>query len=357
MKAYLYLEDGTVYEGKSFGAVKEILSEIVFNTGMTGYQEILTDPSYREQTVVMTYPIVGNYGINKRDFESDHVQVKAFVVREYSVHPSHYECDETLDGFLKENDIPGIYGIDTRMITKKIRDIGTMKCLLTYEATPDAMEKIEDYSFPKDVAKRNGVKEKKVFGGSGLRIGLLDLGYKKGILRELTSNDCRVTLYPYHTKAAEILSDNLDGFMLSNGPGDPKDNPEIISLAKELFGKMPVFGICLGHQILALALGADTFKMKFGHRGSNHPVIKIEDQKVLISSQNHGYEVDGDSLPVGTIKTYENINDGTLEGFDYPKYQIKAVQFHPEEGPGPIDGHEIISEWINSVKEEDYAKK
>ncbi|SHE54335.1 carbamoyl phosphate synthase small subunit [Alkalibacter saccharofermentans] len=354
MKAYLYLEDGTLVEGEAFGAIKETLSEIVFNTGMTGYQEILTDPSYREQTVVMTYPIVGNYGINKNDFESEDIQVKAFAVREYSVHPSHYECDETLDDFLKSKGIPGIYGIDTRMITKKIRNIGTMKCLLTYDKTSEAMEKINTYSFPKDVARRNALKEKMTFDGNGAKIGLLDLGFKRGILRELLSCGCKVILYPYNTGADEIMSDGLDGFMFSNGPGDPKDNPEIISLAKELFGKMPLFGICLGHQILALALGADTFKMKFGHRGSNHPVINLKSQKVLISSQNHGYEVDGRSLPEGTVKTYENINDGTLEGFDHPGLKIKAVQFHPEEGPGPVDGHEIIAGWINNVKDDEY---
>ncbi len=352
MNAYLYLEDGSVFVGQAFGAVKETLSELVFNTGMTGYQEVLTDPSYRGQTVLMTYPLIGNYGINDRDFESDAVQVEGFIVREYSEHPSHYLCRENLDSFLRSQGVPGICGLDTRMLTKKIRDQGAMKCLIAYEETPHAQDVLQSFAMPTDVACRGGISEKQVMEGSGVRVGLLDVGCKRGIAKQLLRNGCTVIFYPYWTTREEIEEDKLDALLLSNGPGDPKDCRHVTQLALGLLGKLPLWGICLGHQILALALGADTYKMKFGHRGSNHPVLRLDNNQVLISSQNHGYAVDEASLGPKLHLTYRNINDGTVEGFDCPEYRVRTVQFHPEEGPGPVDGHAIIHEWIQSMKEE-----
>ncbi|MPW26633.1 glutamine-hydrolyzing carbamoyl-phosphate synthase small subunit [Alkalibaculum sp. M08DMB] len=351
MKAFIYLEDGTKLEGKSFGSDNTVIGELVFNTGMTGYQEVLTDPSYREQIVIMTYPMIGNYGINKDDNESNEVQVKAFIVREYSVIPSHYESINTIDNFLKENNIPGVYDVDTRMLTKRIRNSGSMKCLITTKELKDYKNLIDSYQLPKDIVSMVSRNLKEYFPGNNYKVGILDLGLKKGIENNLKKMGCSVIIYPYNTTKDEIMDDNIDVLLLSNGPGDPKENLKVIDLAKDMMGTLPLWGICLGHQILALALGGDTYKMKFGHRGSNHPVMNIETGKILISSQNHGYAVKDESLSAGIIKTYTNINDDTLEGFDYPDYNIKAVQFHPEEGPGPIDGHIIFKEWLDSLKE------
>ncbi|MBF7096521.1 carbamoyl phosphate synthase small subunit [Alkalibacter mobilis] len=358
MKAFLYLEDGSVMEGKSFGAVKETVSEIVFNTGMTGYQEILTDPSYKGQSVVMTYPIIGNYGINKFDDESSKVQVESLIVREFCDYPSHFKSCMGINDYLVENDVPGICGLDTRMLTKKIRQNGVMRCLLAYEEGIDHISKIRNYKFPTDAAKSAGVKRKLVVSSGEVNIGIVDLGCKNGIVRQLVQNDCRVTMLPADVSADEIICEKFDGLVVSNGPGDPKDNMETVEVLKKVLGRLPIRGICLGNQLLALALGADTYKMKFGHRGGNHPVVNLKTGKVIISSQNHGYAVNEKTLPPGVVKTYENINDNTFEGFEYTKYNIKAVQFHPEEGPGPVDGHEIIREWINEIKEdENYAQK
>lgn len=352
MKSIIYLEDGTKIIGKSFGARKTVVGELVFNTGMTGYQEVLTDPSYSEQIVVMTYPIVGNYGININDNESKGIQVKAFIVREYSVVPSHYLCEKSLDEFLIENDIPGVYDVDTRMLTKKIRNKGSMKCLITTEELDNFEEVISGYTFPKDVVKKVSRKEKETYQGNNLHIGVIDLGLKEGIANNLINQGCTVTIYPQNVSYEEIKEDKIDALLLSNGPGDPKDVEGMIELSKKLRGELPLWGICLGHQILALSLGADTYKLKFGHRGSNHPVMNLETGKIMISSQNHGYAVKDETITDAMKKTYININDNTVEGFDSPYYNIKAVQFHPEEGPGPIDGHEIFHIWIEGLKEE-----
>ncbi|MFZ7132784.1 MAG: glutamine-hydrolyzing carbamoyl-phosphate synthase small subunit [Eubacteriales bacterium] len=353
MKAIIYLEDGTKIIGKSFGAHKTVVGELVFNTGMTGYQEVLTDPSYSEQVVVMTYPIIGNYGTNLEDSESKRVQVKAFVVREYSEVPSHYLCHDTLDHFLKKNDIPGIYDLDTRMLTKKIRDKGSMKCLITTEELDHPQGIIEAYQFPKNVVSKVSRERKISFPGNDIHVGIVDLGLKEGIAKNLIKSGCTVTIYPSHVTKEQIMDDKLDVLLLSNGPGDPKDNENMIQLSKDLQGEIPLWGICLGHQILALSLGADTYKLKFGHRGSNHPVMNLETGKIMISSQNHGYAVKEDTFTEEMVKTYININDNTIEGFDSPKYYIKAVQFHPEEGPGPIDGHQIFQNWLQSIKDGD----
>lgn len=355
MKAYLYLEDGSCFEGTAFGAIRESMSELVFNTGMTGYQEILTDPSYGAQTVVMTYPIIGNYGINENDFESSGICLEGLVVREYCHTPSHYQGEKTLDQFLKEYDVPGIYGVDTRMITKKIRNHGVMKCLLAYEEGTDYMEKLAQYKMPTDLGERFGTKEKVVHEGTGLKVGVLDMGCKRGILELLKNSGCQVYQYPWNTPAQEMLDDGLGALLVSNGPGDPKDNKSVIETLKSLVGKMPLRGICLGNQLLALALGADTYKMKFGHRGGNHPVIHLPTGKVMITSQNHGYAVEESTLDSHGEITYRNINDGTVEGFKNGKLDVEAVQFHPEEGPGPEDGRVIVAQWVESLEVKSHA--
>lgn len=356
MKAWLYLEDGSVFEGTAFGALKETLSELVFNTGMTGYQEILTDPSYGAQSVVMTYPIIGNYGINKTDWESEKISLEGLVVREYCSTPSHYLGEKTLEDFLKEQDVMGISGVDTRMITKKIRTRGVMKCLLTYKEGTDCLEKLKSYTMPTDLGQRFGCQEKQVLPGRGLKIGILDLGCKKGIVSLLQGLGCTVILFPWSTRKEEILQEGLDALLVSNGPGDPKDNPGVIKMLNELMGNIPLRGICLGNQLLALAVGGDTYKMKFGHRGGNHPVLHHPTGSVMITSQNHGYAVEKASLPEHCVVTYENINDDTVEGFASITWDIEAVQFHPEEGPGPQEGRLVVEQWVKGLEEKAYAK-
>lgn len=351
MKARLYLEDGTLFEGESFGAATTLFGEVVFNTGMTGYQEILTDPSYGGQIVTMTYPLIGNYGINEEDMESDRVQVTGFVVKEYSEIPNHWQSKMTLDAYLKENSIPGISGIDTRKLTKIIRNNGTMNCILTTEEiTDELIAKLNDYRFPADIVAQVSCQSIEAHAGDGVKVGLIDLGLKKGIVKQLVNLGCAVTVFPHDTTIETVKKYDLDVVMFSNGPGDPKDAKAAIQLAKELVGKKTLWGICLGHQVLALALGADTYKLKFGHRGANHPVIELESGKVFMSSQNHGYAVDGDSFTGDMEVTFVNVNDETIEGLGCKKYDITSVQFHPEEGPGPEDAHYIFNKWVDSYK-------
>ncbi|MCT4543132.1 MAG: glutamine-hydrolyzing carbamoyl-phosphate synthase small subunit [Vallitalea sp.] len=351
MYAKLILEDGTVIIGKSFGANTTIYGELVFNTGMTGYIEILTDPSYAGQVVIMTYPLIGNYGINNLDMESNDIQVAGFVVKEYAKKPSHWQCDKDIDTYLKEKNIPGIYDIDTRMLTKKLRDKGTMKCMLTTENKDfgDVEDNLKNYKFPSNIVEQVSRKDIKHIKGVSKKIGILDLGVKDGIIKQLKKLNCDIYIFPHNTNSEEIMKYNLDGILFSNGPGDPKEAKIPITIAKELIGKLPIWGICLGHQIIALALGADTYKMKFGHRGSNHPIIDVKTNKVFISSQNHGYAVKEESLTTSMEKTYINVNDNTIEGFCCSKYNIKTVQFHPEEGPGPEDCHYIFKNWIENL--------
>lgn len=350
IKANILLEDGTVIRGKAFGYINTTFGEIVFNTGMTGYQEILTDPSYAGQIVVMTYPLIGNYGINQEDIESQGIKVKAFVVKEYSNRPNHWQCSSTLDEYLNQNKIMGICDVDTRYLTKKIRNAGVMKCAITTEnINEDIKNELNNYQFPANIVSSISINKYVHIEGNGLKVGVLDLGVKDGIVKRLKNLDCDIHLLPYNTTNNEIENLDLDMLLLSNGPGDPKALTNTIENIKQLIGKLPLRGICLGHQVLSLALGANTYKLKFGHRGSNHPVIHLPTNKVFITSQNHGYAVEENSITNDMEVTYKNVNDSTIEGFACKKYDIESVQFHPEEGPGPFDAHFIIDGWVEEL--------
>lgn len=352
MKAFLILEDGTVFEGTSIGSQKEIISEIVFNTSMTGYLEVLTDPSYAGQAVVMTYPLIGNYGITP-DMESGRPWVNGYIVRELSRMPSNFRCEGTIQDFLKEHDIPGIAGIDTRALTKILRDKGTMNGMITTNENYNVetiIPKLKEYRTG-NVVDKVTCDEKSVLKGKGKKVALLDLGAKSNIARSLNDRGCEVTIYPAHTTAEEILGAEPDGIMLSNGPGDPKECQSIIAEIKKLYeSDVPIFAICLGHQLMALATGADTYKLKYGHRGGNHPVKDLETGRVYISSQNHGYAVNAEALDEKVaVPAFTNVNDGTNEGLKYVGKNIFTVQFHPEACPGPQDSAYLFDRFITMM--------
>ena len=351
MKAKLILENGVIFEGNAFGHIRESVGEVVFNTGMTGYQEVLTDPSYYGQIVTMTYPLIGNYGINIEDMESSDIKVKGFVVREKCEVPSNFRCEFELDTYLKQNRIIGIEGIDTRALTKIIRNQGTMKGIITVRDL--SKEQIEQNmkTFHNITAVKNvTTSEVKVIEGEGPHIAVMDFGVKNNIIRSFKKRDCKLTIFPASTTAEEILSHDIDGVFLSNGPGDPKDVPEVIEQIKQLIGKKPITGICLGHQLLALALGGDTEKLKFGHRGCNHPVKDLKANKVMITSQNHGYVVKKETLPAEIEVTHINLNDETVEGIKHKDIKMYSIQFHPEACPGPYDAEKIFDEFIEMYK-------
>ena len=352
MRAFLILEDGTVFAGESIGSTREVISEIVFNTSMTGYLEVLTDPSYAGQAVVMTYPLIGNYGITP-DMESERPWVDGYIVRELSRIPSNFRCEGTIQDFLKEHDIPGICGIDTRALTKILRDKGTMNGMITTNEDYDLDEilpRLAAYTTG-DVVSKVTCAAPKVLPGDGKRVALLDLGAKRNIAKSLNDRGCEVTIYPADTPAETILAGNPDGIMLSNGPGDPKECTEVIKEIKKLYDSdVPIFAICLGHQLTALATGADTHKMKYGHRGGNHPVKDLSTGRVYISSQNHGYVVDVDKLdPSIATPAFVNVNDGTNEGLKYTGKNIFTVQFHPEACPGPQDSGYLFDRFIEMM--------
>lgn len=352
MKAFLILEDGTVFTGTSIGSEREVISEIVFNTSMTGYLEVLTDPSYAGQAVVMTYPLIGNYGITP-DMESDRPWPDGYIVRELSRMPSNFRCEGTIQDFLKKYDIPGIAGIDTRALTKILREKGTMNGMITTNENYDFEEilpRLKAYQTGKVVDKVT-CKGKYVLPGDGYKVALLDVGAKKNIARSLNQRGCEVTVYPARTTAEEILASNPDGIMLSNGPGDPKDCDTIIDEVRKLYeSDVPIFAICLGHQLMALATGADTHKLKYGHRGGNHPVKDLKTGRVYISSQNHGYVVDTDHLdPSVAVPAFVNVNDGTNEGLKYTGKNIFTVQFHPEACPGPQDSGYLFDVFLEMM--------
>ena len=354
MKAFLILEDGHVFTGTSIGSEREVISEIVFNTSMTGYLEVLTDPSYAGQAVVMTYPLIGNYGICYEDMESGRPWPDGYIVRELSRLPSNFRSTDTIQNFLKKYDIPGIAGIDTRALTKILRESGTMNGMITtkeYDNLDEVLPRLKAYRTGKVVEKVT-CREKSVMKRDGYKVALLDFGAKRNIARSLYERGCEVTVYPADTKAEEIIASNPDGIMLSNGPGDPKDCGPIIDEVRKLYeSDIPIFAICLGHQLMALATGADTYKLKYGHRGGNHPVKDLETGRVYISSQNHGYAVDVNSLnPAVATAAFENVNDKTNEGLKYTGKNIFTVQFHPEACPGPQDSGYLFDRFIRMME-------
>lgn len=371
MNAYLILEDGTVLQGKSFGATKEVISEIVFNTSMTGYLEVLTDPSYAGQAVTMTYPMIGNYGVCTEDMESGKAWCDAMIVREVSRTASNFRNEQSLDAFMKEQGIVGIEGIDTRALTRRLREKGTMNGMITTNENynlEEILPNIHAYSVT-GVVKATSCKEiyeatLKEATWSGIhplpyrtkkpyKVAFMDFGAKENIVQSLLKMGCEVTVYPEDTKAEVILNDKPDGIMLSNGPGDPKECVEIIEQLKTLYeSDVPIFAICLGHQLMALATGANTRKMRYGHRGANHPVKDIRTGKVYISTQNHGYVVTEDSLDETiAVPAFYNVNDKTIEGLAYVNKPIVTVQFHPEACAGPKDAEFLFGEFLQMMED------
>ena len=352
MKAFLILEDGTVFTGTSIGSTRDMISEIVFNTSMTGYLEVLTDPSYAGQAVVMTYPLIGNYGITP-DMESLKAWPDGYIVRELSRMPSNFRCEGTIQDFLKKYDIPGIAGVDTRALTKILREKGTMNGMITTNENYDLDEvisKLKNYKVEGVVSKVTCA-EKYVLEGTGKKVALLDLGAKKNIAKSLNDRGCEVTVYPADTTADEIIASNPDGIMLSNGPGDPAECTSIIKEIKKLYETdIPIFAICLGHQLMALATGGTTYKLKYGHRGGNHPVKDLQTGRVYISSQNHGYVVDEDKIdPNVAVPAFKNVNDGTNEGLAYVGKNIFTVHFHQEACPGPQDSGYLFDRFLEMM--------
>ena len=371
MKAILALEDGTIFEGESLGAAGRASGEVVFNTGMTGYQEILTDPSYSGQIVALTYPLIGNYGINADDFESRRVQVEGFIVRECEAVPSNWRSAQSLDAFLKERGIVAIQGVDTRALTRALREKGVMMgAISTEETAAEALERLQNsphygnadlarvvtterpYRWTIDATRPLEIGEPRPEGtpDAPYRIALLDCGVKYNILRSLAANGCETVVYPCHTSAAELLADNPDGIMLSPGPGDPEQYGYLVETVKELVGKKPILGVCLGNQILGCAFGSKTYKLKFGHRGSNHPVKDLETGRVSITSQNHGYALDPDGLTDGMEVAHVNLNDGTVEGLRHRELPIFSIQYHPEASPGPTDSAYFFKAFVDALR-------
>lgn len=354
MKARLLLEDGTLFEGVSFGAQAEAFGEVVFNTGITGYQEVLSDPSYCGQIVTMTYPLIGNYGITRDDFESVRPFVHGFVVRQHEDVPSNWRAECSVGELLKEYNIPAISGIDTRMLTRKIRHHGTMKGIITVSNAPveELRERLQAMIPVRDLVARVSTRQMFSAPGDRERIVVVDFGSKTGIMRELVKRGCYVVVVPYNTSAEEIRRLRPDGLILSNGPGDPKDVPQAVRMISELLGEIPMFGICLGHQLFALACGADTEKMKFGHRGGNHPVKELETNRCFITSQNHGYTVVAESIDTSKLQvTHINNNDKTVEGLKHLEFPAFSVQYHPEAAPGPYDSGYLFDQFLGMVRE------
>ena len=351
-RVYLTLANGRQFTGYSFGAEKEVVGELVFTTGMTGYIETLTDPSYYGQIVTQTFPLIGNYGMIEADTESKKPWVTAYIVREKCDEPSNFRCGGTIDEYLKKHDIPGIYGIDTRELTKIVREAGVMNAAITKKPLKDLSE-VAAYTI-KDAVKSVTCSEVEYLGDpDGIKVAVWDFGAKRNIMRELAKRGCYCMKVPSWYTAEQILALEPQGLMLTNGPGDPSENVEVISNIRKLAGKLPVFGICLGHQLFALAMGGKTKKMKYGHRGSNQPVKNLDTGRVYISSQNHGYEVISSSVEGGKL-SFINANDGTCEGFEYPELNAYTVQFHPEACGGPMDASFLFDKFILNIKEGRY---
>ena len=363
MEGLIYLEDGTVFKGKGFGFKGTAVGELVFNTSMTGYQEILTDPSYKGQIITMTYPLIGNYGISEHDNESEGIHAFGLVIKDLCDAPSNSNCIMTLDQWLADQEIPGVYGVDTRQITKKIRKNGTVKCLISTEgiSISEAREKCMAGTLRGDWMKEVSVKEKTLLGSTAetddkpYKVAVLDYGVKRHILKYLRERNCDLTVYPYGTAAEDILADSPVGIFLTNGPGDPEEAVEAIEEIRKLISRseIPMFGICMGHQLLALALGGRTYKLKYGHRGGNHGVYDKDTKRSCITSQNHGYAVKHESIILkGMEVTHLNLNDGTVEGMEHRDLPIFSVQFHPEASPGPNDSGYLFDKFIGMMKED-----
>ncbi|MCQ2534368.1 MAG: glutamine-hydrolyzing carbamoyl-phosphate synthase small subunit [Clostridia bacterium] len=358
MQRKIILEDGTSYVGTSFGSESDKKLELVFNTSMVGYQEIISDPSYTDQAVVMTYPIIGNYGINSDDFETVTPSIGALIVKDYVDEPSNFRSEESLSECMAKYDIAGVSGIDTRSLTRKIREIGSCKVLITNDTVSDEEGKkiLEAWDYAHDQVKRVSTQAEVNYGeknkDKGPKIVVVDCGVKMNIIRSLVEMGCYVVRVPHNTTSKRIEEINPDGILLSNGPGNPEDNEETISTVKALHGKFPIMGICLGHQILALSYGAKTYKLKFGHRGGNHPVKNLDTDKLEITSQNHSYAVDTESATKAGLEiTHINILDNTVEGLKCTKDKAFSVQYHPESAPGPQDSKYLFESFIKMVEE------
>lgn len=354
MKGLLYLEDGTLYIGKGFGARGTSFGELVFNTSITGYQEILTDPSYAGQVINMTYPLIGNYGVNRFEYQSSRIYARGMIVKTISSNPSNYMSEDTIDSMLKNMGITGICDVDTRGITKKIRECGALKCVVSTEdmSFEDMKKYIEKAKQEQNLLCEVSTKKAYNIPGDGFRIALIDFGVKKNIIDSLIQRECDITVFPYDVSYDEVMAVKPQGVLLSNGPGNPEAAVSAISLVKRLMYELPVFGICLGHQILALASGGSTYKMKYGHRGGNHGVYDIEKDRAYITSQNHGYAVDAESINrCGMVITHKNLNDGTVEGMKHKDLPVFSVQFHPEGAPGPTDSSYLFDRFISYVRE------
>jgi len=349
MKAQLILENGVRFEGTAFGAVKDVVGEVVFSSGMTGYQEMLTDPSCAGQIVTMTFPLIGNYGINLEDMEADKASLAALVVREKCDYPSNFRNEMTLDAFLKQQGVVGIEGVDTRALTRVLRNYGSMRGVIAIGEMSDeeAMQKMKNLD-SSDIIMKTTTKETYVVNAKGrYNVALIDLGVKAGILRELEKRNCKVTVFPADTKAEEIEKINPDMLFLSNGAGDPKNVPQTVETVKKFIGKVPVCGVCVGHLIISLALGAETEKMKFGHHGG-HPVKECSTGRVYVTTQNHNYVIS--KLPDGVHQTFVNVNDGTCEGLAHDTLPVMSVQFHPEAAPGPIEAGFVFDTFMSLLK-------
>lgn len=351
----LILSDGSEYYGYGFGSDKEKITEIVFNTSPVGYQEIISDPSYTYQTVVMAYPLIGNYGIAEDDFETETPTIGGLVVRDYNDQPSNFRSQYTLSEIMKKYQIPGIYGIDTRKLVRSIRDLGSRKVLLTDAKTPleEGIRRLETYEISKDAVSMVSRKtvERYFVKNAVYHVAAIDCGMKQNIVRSFNKRRCNVTVFPWNTKAEEIEKIKPDGIFLSNGPGNPMDVQPVIELVKTLRGKYPIFGICLGHQVISLAYGAGIYKLKFGHRGGNHPVKNLLTGKIEITSQNHSYAVDEGSLTGTDLEiTHRNLLDQTVEGVACKRDKVFSVQYHPESAPGPQDSSYLFEQFIEMME-------
>lgn len=358
----LVLEDGSEYLGYGFGSTATRVCEVVFNTSMAGYQEIISDPSYTDQFVVMTYPLIGNYGITEEDFECKNISLGGLIVHDYNDMPSNFRCVKTVSELLEENNIPGISGLDTRKLARSIRDFGTRLAVLTDSSVPtkEALALLKETPVPHDAVARVSCKKRWYARTADARFHVvaIDCGMKLNIVRSLNRFGCNVTIVPYNTPAEEIDFMKPDGIFLSNGPGDPTDVLPVIETVKRLRGRYPMFGICLGHQMISLAYGAKTYKLKFGHRGGNHPVQNLSTQKIEITSQNHSYTVDPNTLTgTGLVATHINLLDHTVEGVECVKDRVFSVQYHPESAPGPQDSTYLFEKFVSILKEaKDHAE-